>query len=327
MKVAVIGAGLAGAVLARDLTEKGVDISVFEKSRGIGGRMTTRRGDGVEFDHGAQFFTVRSPLFQTYLQPYLAAGILADWKPKITTLSPDAKAYKRFWYEPHLVATPRMNELCKRILAGIGVKTDCHVQSLSRQNGEWRMLLADGSKSEAFDWVVSTAPAEQTRNLFGGPAEILDLVQFSSCFALLAETEDVLPWQVAVVKDSPIHWLAFSNSKPGRQSAPALTAHATPSWTAAHYEDDLISVADNLLEAITNVADINIVSHQIHRWRYARTMKPLGEPFWMSSENGLAACGDWCLGDRVEDAFLSASALATQMQQCFEDRIAGQARS
>ena len=53
MRVAVIGAGVAGLSCARDLAAAGVEVVVHDKGRRVGGRTSTRRHDGLAFDHGA----------------------------------------------------------------------------------------------------------------------------------------------------------------------------------------------------------------------------------------------------------------------------------
>ena len=52
-RIAIIGAGLAGLSAARALTAAGHTPVVFEKSRGLGGRLATRRTEFGPIDHGA----------------------------------------------------------------------------------------------------------------------------------------------------------------------------------------------------------------------------------------------------------------------------------
>ena len=59
MKIVVIGAGISGCVCAYLLSKAGHKVTLIEKGRGVGGRMSTRRMNGARIDHGAQFFTVR----------------------------------------------------------------------------------------------------------------------------------------------------------------------------------------------------------------------------------------------------------------------------
>ena len=56
MHLAIVGAGMAGLSAAREMRRRRPDlmITIYEKSRGFGGRVATRRRDGFVFDHGAQ---------------------------------------------------------------------------------------------------------------------------------------------------------------------------------------------------------------------------------------------------------------------------------
>ena len=115
---------------------------------------------------------------------------------------------------------------------------------------------------------------------------------------------------------SPIGWIAVNSSKPGRDGSFALVAQSTNSWAEAHLEDDLATVQDELLNALAPLLRADMRGHcaaSLHRWRYANTPAPLGQPFLLDAAQGLAACGDWCLSPRVESAFVSANALADQL--------------
>ena len=65
-KIAVIGAGISGITVARDLTGL-ADVTMFEKSNELGGRMARRLVEPFAFDHGAQYFEARG-------QPFLTAS-------------------------------------------------------------------------------------------------------------------------------------------------------------------------------------------------------------------------------------------------------------
>lgn len=74
LSVAVIGAGFAGLTVARHLLDAGHAVHLFDKGRGAGGRMSTRRQDGHEFDHGAQFFTAREESFRRAVEEWRSTG-------------------------------------------------------------------------------------------------------------------------------------------------------------------------------------------------------------------------------------------------------------
>jgi len=85
-RVAVIGAGIAGLTAARTLREQGYDVLVVDKARSVGGRTAVRRHHPFEFDHGAQYFTVRDERFARQVRAWQAAGLVAIWSGRIGSL-------------------------------------------------------------------------------------------------------------------------------------------------------------------------------------------------------------------------------------------------
>ena len=81
MKIAIIGAGISGLTAAIVLSEI-ADVTLYEKSRGAGGRICTRYSDPYNFDHGAQFFTARTPQFKQFLKPLIKAGVIDIWNAR-----------------------------------------------------------------------------------------------------------------------------------------------------------------------------------------------------------------------------------------------------
>ena len=70
-RIAIVGAGVAGLACARALADAGLHVQIFEKSRGVSGRMSTRRGELGQCDHGAQYFTARDPAFRAQELEYV----------------------------------------------------------------------------------------------------------------------------------------------------------------------------------------------------------------------------------------------------------------
>ena len=129
-RLAIIGAGLSGLTLASEL-DGFAEVTVFDKSPRVGGRIATRLGEDSQFDYGAQFLTARSVAFRNYLKPLIAAGHMAEWRPRVITLGGDDKPYRRDWFEPHYVAVPGMNTLCQLAAEGKNLILDTAMSQLS----------------------------------------------------------------------------------------------------------------------------------------------------------------------------------------------------
>lgn len=322
--IAIIGAGLAGLTLARELSAV-AEITLYEKARGLGGRMSTRRNATHQWDHGAQFFTARSKAFQALLAPLISNGTVVAWQPNITTLSPDQAPFKRPWFEPHYVAAPGMNSLLKALAGDLNIHLSTRVDKLVAQADRWQLFDDKAQLLGEFDWVVSSAPLPQTQELL--PARLLGdtLARYRMlpCYSLLLTVDDAdLPhFDAAKVNQAPLNWISFNHRLPGRNpEAGTVMAHTSAEWATAHLEDDQEAVQQQLVDlfcSLTGVSPAAITSAQLHRWRYALSAEVV-EPdreFVLNNEARLAACGDWCLGGRVEAAFTSAWQLAQALKR------------
>jgi predicted NAD/FAD-dependent oxidoreductase len=182
----------------------------------------------------------------------------------------------------------------------------------------WRLVGAAGEDFGDFDWVISTAPAEQSAALMPEPfACKADLAgaRMQGCYSLMlgyASLPDT-GWDAACVGGGPLAWMAMNHSKPGRPAAPSLLCQSRNDWAETHMEDDPETVRAALLEAVHELvgsatAQPGVIS--LHRWRFAKVETASAAPFLLDAGARLAAAGDWCGAGRVEAAFDSAEALA-----------------
>jgi len=315
MKIAIIGAGLSGLTLANRLSDTH-DVIVFEKARGPGGRMSTRRAGPYAFDHGAQYFTAESERFQSFLDGLKDLDLVATW-PNDILLTNGARVSDK----PKYVAKPGMNAICKHLAQPILLHTQAQIETLTKLTDGWRLATKDGAQHGPFDWIVSTAPAEQSAALlpenFSGQKALRD-VEMHGCFALMLgfETPLDLNWSALKSGAPPVGWMATNSDKPGRTAPSAMLVQSDNAWAEAHLEDDMDQITSTLISAGSALAsaDLSAATHCVlHRWRYASTPKPAGVPFLLDDNLQLAACGDWCPGSKVEAAFLSANALADEI--------------
>lgn len=316
--VAVIGAGIAGAAAAAHLTGSS-DVVVFEKSRGYGGRMAARRHSLWQFDHGAQFFTARSEQFRQLIAQYQKQQLVSEWKAKIITLCPGKKPFSRLWFEPHYVATPAMSALAKALTNAIDVKLNTQIDTIYRTGNRWSLQGTDGKDLGAFDQVVSAIPAPQSLAIlpesFSGRDKLLT-VSYSPCFALMLGYQHALriSFDAAVVRESPLAWIRATSIQAGPGGGTSLVIHSSNQWAAEKLEHPPESIQNEMLDSLAQLLGGNAGKPdflQLHKWRYARVEESLKSGALVDHEQGLAACGDWCLGNRVEDAYLSGSRAAS----------------
>lgn len=316
VRVGIVGAGLAGLACAEVLIRAGHQVALFDKGRGPGGRMSTRRmasGDEAwAFDHGAPWFTAQTDEFRDALAQWADRGLVARWPDPAGDL----------W-----VGVPGMNALVGDMAGRHDAQFGVQVTALVHEGAQWR-IHAGATALGPFDAVVLAIPVEQAALLAGlhdfamarAAAQVTSLPCWTGLFAFSRRVEAP---DVIQPDDGPIHLAIRNAAKPGRSAEESWVVYAKPAWSQSALEQDKEAIAPRLLDALGRAVaqagggaipapDIAVA----HRWRFAmpRPGNPgmEGQAMWNSALH-LGACGDWLAGSGVEAAWLSGRALAAQM--------------
>ncbi|SEI04084.1 FAD-dependent oxidoreductase [Pseudomonas fuscovaginae UPB0736] len=324
--IAIIGAGIAGLSAARALQAAGHAIELFDKSRGSGGRMSSKRSDAGSLDMGAQYFTARDRRFVNEVQRWQAQGWVAEWDPKLYTwqngqlnLSPDEQTR---W-----VGTPRMSAITRGLLGELSSHFSCRITEVFRGEQHWHLQDSEGVTYGPFSHVVIATPAPQATALLAAAPKLAGAaagVQMEPTWAVALAFETALqtPMEGCFVQDSPLDWLARNRSKPGRDNhLDTWVLHATSHWSKQHLDLPKEAVIEHLHGAFAELLHITMPAPTFtlaHRWLYAR---PAGAREWgalADADLGLYVCGDWCLSGRVEGAWLSGQEASRRLLEHLE---------
>lgn len=319
--IAVVGAGIAGVSCAAALHKAGLRTSLFDKSGGPAGRMSTRRGNGWQCDHGARYFVASHPDFQAEVARWRQAGVAGAWAPRIQVLGeqrvcdPDRTLEK-------FVGIPRMTAPAHFLCEHLALTPAITIKQIDRRTDGWYLLSAEhGWLDNVFDAVLLALPAPQAMALLQQPAPALAAVAapvaMRGCWAMMLRFTAALdlPFDAAFVCEGPLHWVARDNSKPGRSGLETWVLHASADWSEAHLERDKDWVAAALLQAFGRLGAPQPQTWSAHRWRYADTERPLNRGCLWESASGLGMCGDWLNDGTVQGAWLSGIQLAQQVLQ------------
>lgn len=317
LDVAIVGAGMAGLSCARALVEAGLKVAVFDKARGAGGRMATRRGELASFDHGAQYFTARSPDFAAALQSWLAAGVVAPWRGRIVAW--DGSGFSVAGEEARYVGQPGMSGLCRHLLGELECASQHKLSSFERDGAGWRLDF-DNGETAACRKLVLALPAPQAAALLEGLPDLQAQaagVVMSPCWAGMLRFADplALEFDGCFVNQGPLSWVARNNSKPGRPKGEAWLLHASSAWSQAHVNDKEDQVGRALLAAFAELSGLMLDAQEVstHRWLYAQAEAPLEVGCLFDAKAGIGLAGDWLNGSRVEGAWDSGRQLAAKI--------------
>ena len=326
-RVAVIGAGVRGLACASVLPDAGFRVRGFDKGRGPGGRASTRRvaveGKEVDFDHGAQYFTVRHPDLAKRVEHWRNLGVVSGWKAPIAVLRDDGTV-ESFDEQERYVGTPTMSAICEHLAVGQDVRRGIHVGRV--QSTERGSLLFDREERElgVFELVVATAPPAQSAELLSIAAPTLAArvasVRMKPCWALMVAFDSELEVSYGgafLPRGAPLSWVARTSSKPGRVVEPdRWVVHASAEWSEQRLAVSPERVVPDLLDAMfeaTGVPPRTPLWASAHRWRFALAENPLHEGCLFDPVQRVGACGDWAQGNRVEGAFLSGLAMGRRI--------------
>jgi renalase len=319
LPIAIIGAGLAGISAARAMIARGHAVTIFDKGRGPGGRLATRRieaeGRKLQFDHGAQYLRAEGADFATALTE---AGT-APW--------PDAA---------RRVGVPSMSAVPRALLGEIPCIASRHVGQIEGSPGAWMLRhwdarlvrpgkpLPDTAPEEAgpFAAVLLTMPATQAREVLGQNApslnDALASIRYAPCWTVMASFNAPLPLPETLRPEAhAIGWAARDSAKPGRDARQEnWVIQAGPAWTRAHLELPAEAIAQPLLAALASfsIAPLPVPLMAVgHRWRYSLLEAPLGEPCLWDGAARIGYASDGCISGRAEAAWQSGAALAARV--------------
>lgn len=308
MKTAIIGAGMAGLSCGAKLKAAGHEVTLFDKGRGPGGRMATRRaevnGDTLRFDHGAQFFTAKDPRFAAQIAAWETEGVVLPW--------PVAK--ENAW-----VGAPGMNAPIKAMAAKQNVSFGVRVEAVGRSGDGWR-LDGDGVPDTVFETLLIAVPAEQVSAL-AAPyvpdiAEAAEATQSDPCWTLMVAFDGMVEHSDTLRDAGAIGWAARNSAKPGRNPATECwVVQGSSDWSREHLEQEKGVVAGMLLDKFREQVGGSLpeaLHSDAHRWRYAMSGGAGQTAMWNGTAR-IGACGDWLVGPRVESAFISGVELAERV--------------
>ena len=317
--IAVIGAGIAGLSCATALQKAGHTVELFDKGRGIGGRLSTRRNDLWQCDHGAQYFTARQPNFILQVEHWIEAGVVAVWEPVLRVYqdgqwSSPQGTLKRF------VGLPGMSAPARALAQELSVQTSTTIQAMSHTPQGWQLTSTEqGLLPNHYSKVVFAIPPLQVGPILGSHSKkistVADSIVMQPCWTVMMQFEAPLdmPFDAAFINSGPLSWVARNSSKPDRKGQESWVMHATPAWTQAHLELKPEEIIPLLLAEFQKLGGPQPYTCSAHRWRYASSDTSIAVGSVWDAETAIGLCGDWLNGGRVEDAWLSGQALANQI--------------
>jgi renalase len=309
----IIGAGMSGLMAALKLQESGIQSILIDKGRSVGGRMATRRIDSALFDHGAQFFTIRTDLFRSYVDEWIQNGLVREWSRKFQGDSGDEY--------PRYIGSTGMNSIAKHLSRDLNIILNEQVLFLNHQDNKWH-ILTNRENSYTGDALILTPPVPQTIALIQSGnlqddkrfADELEYIKYDSCLALMALIDPPAPFAkpgALKLSGEPITWIADNQIKGISSNGPAVTIHAGPEFSRKYWEMDEKTITQNMVYIASDWLKTKFKSYQLKKWRYSQPVVVHEKrTVFFKEPLPIALAGDAFGGQRIEGAALSGLAAA-----------------
>ena len=320
--LAVVGAGIAGIAAATQAGAYGLQVCVLEKSPGPGGRMATRNKEDGCWDHGAQYFTARSPAFRAQVQHWVNDGLVVPWREPVAVWDGEQLSTSRS--RERYVGVPQMKAPLIKMAADLNIFYNTQVTRVVSGMGGWIIETQDSH------WcakkLILALPAPQSQALVdeGSAAHSLaSAAIMEPCWSLMLEVERPLhlPFAAAFVNEGILSWIAHNNRKPARVAGEHYVLHATAEWSRVNLDASPEWIQTAMLEEFNRLLSFWLPGQALpqcqlrylHRWRYARAMSQESAMASAWPEQGFALAGDWLVDGRIEGAYCSGISAAESL--------------
>ncbi|MGB5594639.1 MAG: NAD(P)-binding protein [Crocosphaera sp.] len=295
----IIGGGISGLIAGTIVQRKGIKVTILDKGRGIGGRLATRRirhasyGIGV-FDYGMQFFTVKEPIFQRWVDQWLIEGIVKEWSNHLS--GTETPCYRGVDSNRSLA-----QHLAKELEVHLQTRAislrKCCRTAITGNDSAWTVETETG-KSFQGDSLIMTPPLPQSLSLLENsgitlPLSIksrLEQVTYYPCISVLALLDNLslIPEPGGLRLDHPsLAWIGCNHRKGISPQGFAMTIHSTPEFSQDHWNTDDSIMGEKLLEMASSWLGSTVVDYQVHRWRYSHPKTVYGDSFLALDDPGL----------------------------------------
>ena len=301
MKIAIIGAGFSGCNLFNNLKDKYENITIFEKSRGIGGRISTKYIDDKFIDHGTSTLIPITDDLKFFCLDLVKNGVL---KAK----------YDEF------IPKNGINSICKFLIDEKDLKTNTKISKAQNIDNKWILEDENHKIYDDFDLLFITIPAPQILEiqieLPNDFKEKLSNIKYNSIFSMiLYSNEDIKLNENKLYENSNIENIINNSKKYGYKDFSSYVIHSSKEFAnSVNYktkEEIYELFIENLDDEIKK--DLDRFTIIPHLWKYATAKSSLDMPYFFNEEKNIGICGDYFNHSNIEAALLSSELLGNKI--------------
>ena len=298
-KIVILGAGMSAVACAENLSES-FKVELYEKSKGFGGRLCSKKYHETRFHVGAQFCSANDQEFKKLLIRNNAKkfnGLIFNFSK-----NEDVSTHKYF------VHPDGMQALIKESSKSLDLKPSERCIRVDAQN---KVAYFESGLEVAYDILISSLPFPQAHELLEFEESLN--VNFDPCISvgLIINRDIKTKYSAYQSVNKDISWVAsskFFNTAIGE----TWVLQFSPETSRAMFDSSKNQLTDFASNQLNKLLDTNITIEYsyVFKWKYAQCNRLNIKQKFITLKNDIFAIGDWNISPRVESAFLSGKALA-----------------
>ena len=297
MKIAIIGAGFSGCNLYDNLKLQFEDITIFEKSRGVGGRLSTKYIDDKFIDHGTPFLI----------------PITEDLKSFCSDLVKNKVIKNRY---DEFLPINGMNKICKFLINEENLKTNTKIIEAKFIDNKWNLVDENNNNYTGFDKLFLTIPAtqilEMNIDLEENIKNELEKIKYDSVFSLILYTNANLKLDENLVYENSCVENIINNSKKYLyKDFSSYVIHSSRKFANevnTKTKEEILEIFINSFDEKTkeHLKTFNLIPHL---WKFAFVKNSLDMSYYLNESKTLGICGDYFNFSNVEASLTSSELL------------------
>ncbi len=306
-KIAIIGTGLSAIFSAIHLRKNtDLEINLFDKARGLGGRLATRRAEGGKFDHGAQYFSIERINNLPEIQMLINEGVINNIEDKDIYFSPDG-----------------MTNIAKKLLTDFNIFKEHKLVSIDKENENYKLFFENGSTFNS-DYIIMSCPMPQSLEILNKSKidydnnliKDLEDLSYFPCIVVMIKSENKLSnleKHIGTDVDSKdISWIGDNYGKKVSSIENYYTIQCSPEFSYENFENEYDETNKKLKHEMEKIFGSNYQILSNHKWRYSipKNFYQGDNSLVINQKNFLGLCGDIFTNGRFDGAITSGLSIA-----------------
>jgi|TARA_S200000501_G_scaffold14733_1_gene13028 renalase len=306
-KISIIGTGLSAIFSAIHLRKNtDLEINLFDKARGLGGRLATRRAEDGKFDHGAQYFSIERISNLPEIQMLINEGVISNIEDKDIYFSPDG-----------------MTNIAKKLLMDFNIFKEHKLVSIDKENENYKLFFENGSTFNS-DYIIMSCPMPQSLEILNKSKidfdnnliKALEDLNYFPCIVVMIKSEiklSNLDKHIGTDVDSKnISWIGDNYRKKVSSIENYYTIQCSPEFSYENFENEYDETNEKLKHDMEKIFGSNYQILSNHKWRYSipKNFYQGDNSLVINEKDFLGLCGDIFTNGRFDGAITSGLSIA-----------------